>query len=108
VLGFFVCRCLLVEADDGQQLLCIGKHLLLNDGPQFFVARPRWVLTGVVSSSTENKVDDLIAKVLRITDVGGLFNFFQLRNKGTSFNAAATVDRDVVNERALLEAGLGQ
>lgn len=34
-------------------------------------------------------------------------NKLALRNKGTSFNAAATINRDVDTERALLEAGLG-
>src|ERR1039458_1591088 len=55
-----------VEADDGQKLLGVREHLLLDHRAQLLVARPERVLAVVVGASPQHEVDDLVAEVLRV------------------------------------------
>src|SRR5690606_24741713 len=54
-----------VEADDRQQVLGVGEHLLLDHHAQLLVAEPGRVLAVVVGAGAQHEVDDLVAEVLR-------------------------------------------
>ena len=67
-----------VEADDREQILGVGEHLLLDDHAQLLVAEPGGVLAVVVGAGAQHEVDDLVAKILRVADAGRLFDLLQL------------------------------
>ena len=67
-----------VEADDREQILGVGEHLLLDDHAQLLVAEPGGVLAVVVGAGAQHEVDDLIAEILRVADAGRLLDLLQL------------------------------
>mmetsp|Transcript_6685 Transcript_6685/g.27976 ORF Transcript_6685/g.27976 Transcript_6685/m.27976 type:complete len:940 (+) Transcript_6685:1270-4089(+) len=67
-----------VEADDGQQLLGVGEHLLLDHRAQLLVAGPVRVLARVVGAGAQHEIDDLVAEVLGVGDARGLLDLLQL------------------------------
>src|SRR5690606_36662000 len=67
-----------VEADDRQQVLGVGEHLLLDHHAQLLVAEPGRVLAVVVGAGAQHEVDDLVAEVLRVADAGRLLDLLQL------------------------------
>ena len=67
-----------VEADDREQVLGVGEHLLLDHHAQLLVAEPGGVLAIVVGTGTQHEVDDLIAEILRVADAGRLLDLLQL------------------------------
>src|ERR1700748_3282765 len=77
VLARLVGARLRVEADDRQQLLGVGEHLLLDDHAQLFVARPQRVLARVLRAGPQDEVDDLVAEDLRIGEALRLFDLLE-------------------------------
>ena len=71
-----------VEADDREQILGVGEHLLLDHHAQLLVAEPGGVLAIVVGAGAQHEVDDLVAEVLRVADAGRLLDFLQLFVEG--------------------------
>ena len=67
-----------VEADDRQQVLGVGEHLLLDHHAQLLVGQPRGVAAVVLGAGAEHEVDDLVAEILGIADAGRLLDLFQL------------------------------
>src|SRR5574337_418153 len=82
VLLLIVGTGLRVEADDGQELLGVREHLLLDHAAQFLVARPARVLAVVLGPGTQHEIHHLVAKILRVADAGRLLDLLQLVVQG--------------------------
>jgi hypothetical protein len=66
-----------VEADHRQQVLGVGKHLLLDHRAQLFVTGPGRITPGVVGPRPQHEVDDLVAEVFRVADTGRFLDLLQ-------------------------------
>src|SRR5215468_12722548 len=58
------------EADDGQQVLDLGKHALLDHLADLLVGRPGRVLALVLGARAQGELHHLVAEVLRVGDAG--------------------------------------
>src|SRR6185437_13701746 len=77
VLGLGVAVLLGFEADDGQQILDLREHALLDHAADFLVGRPCGVLAFVLGPVTKRKLHDFVAEVLGVRDTGRLFDLGQ-------------------------------
>jgi len=71
-----------VETDNRQKVLSVGEHFLLDYHTQLLVTEPGGVLAIVIGTRTQHEVDDFVAEILRVTDAGWFFDFFQFFVQG--------------------------
>src|SRR5215203_4924674 len=64
VLGLGLAVLLRFEGNDGEKVLDLGEHPLLDDVADLLVRRPRRVLAIVLRAITKRELHDLVAEVL--------------------------------------------
>src|SRR5690606_12812634 len=69
---------LAAEADDGQKVLDLAEHPLLDHVPKLFVTGPGRIPAFVLGPGTQGELDHLVAEVLRVRNTGRLLDLREL------------------------------